>query len=210
MAAEQETQQNHVLQENARDYKSIIDSHENTTITIGGSSFHNQTQSMNDEINEPARLVSSTSTEEGSSKLFLTTALSTSAGVSNSHQLAVSTARTPAIFRSTQNYSNGFTAKRFHSLPPAASTNSWRLRNYSDMQPAQSSPFHSTDVYTGPGPTSMILMRDKWKNKSGCFYSCIYQAKGLQTVVSKYDFSTNIQLCEPLKIVSFIFKSSLH
>lgn len=151
------------------------------------------------EVNEPARLVSPSSAENESTKLLLTTALSTRVGSFES-QPPITTARIPTIFKSTQNFSNSYQVKRFY--PSSTMPNSWRLRQYSDMQQSQSSPFHSTDYYSSPGPTSMVLTRDKWRNKSGCYYSCIQYAKGLQTVASKYDYSTNIQLCEPSKIVS--------
>lgn len=183
------------MQENARDYKSIGENqNENST----DASFENQTEST-DEIIEPARLVSPSSKETDTSQPFLTTALSTRVG--NFELLPpITTARIPTIFKTTQNFSSTYPVKRFY--PSSTSPNSWRLRQYSDMQQSQSSPYHSTDFYSSPGPTSMILMRDKWRNKSGCYYSCIQAAKGLQTVVSKYDFSTNVQLCEPAKYVS--------
>lgn len=184
------------MQENGRDYKSIDENQsENSTNTA----YENQTESIVEEIIEPARLVSPTSTENESSKLILTTALSVNSGYSDGYS-SMTTPRVPAIFRTTQNFSSSFPVKRFY--PSSTMANSWRLRHYSDMQQSQSSPYHSTDYYSSPGPTAMIMMRDKWRNKSGCYYSCIQQAKGLQTVVSKFDFSTNVQLCEPSKIVS--------
>lgn len=198
IAQEQETSQNHILQENGRDYKSFDDNqNRNSTDT----SIESQTEAVNDII-EPARLVSPSSAEGDSTKLLLTTALSTRVGYSETRP-PVTTARIPTIFKSTQNFSNSFPVKRFY--PSSTMPNGWRLRNFSDLQQSQSSPLQTTDYYSSPGPTSMILMRDKWRNKSGCYYSCIQQARGLQTVVSKYDFSTNIQLCEPLKIVNFSF-----
>lgn len=190
MADEHETSQNHALQENARDYKSVD---ENSTEL----SVENQTESMNDEVIEPARLVSESSGEIDSSKYYMTTALSTRVGFYDP-QPAITTARIPTIFRSTQNYSS-YPIKRFYSS--STTPNNWRLRHFNDMQQSQSSPYHSTDYYSSSGPTAMIMMRDKWRNKSGCYFSCIQQARGLQTVVSKYDFSTNIQLCEPSKVV---------
>lgn len=193
-AEEQEMSQNHVLQENSRDYKNFDENlRQNSTDSIG-----NQTEAVNDII-EPARLVSPSSTESDSMKLLLTTALSTRIGYPEI-QSSVTTARVPTIYKTTQNFSNSFPVKRYY--PSSTMSNSWRLRNYSDLQQSQSSPLQTTDYYSIPGPTSMILMRDKWRNKSGCYYSCIQQARGLQTVTSKYDYSTNIQLCEPLKIVS--------
>lgn len=183
-----------MLQENGRDFKNIDDNQDrNTTNTA----YESQTESIVDEIIESARLVSPTSSENESSKLILTTALSVNSDFSEAYP-SVTTARVPAIFRTTQNFSSSFPVKRFY--PSSTMANSWRLRQYSDMQQSQSSPYQ--DYYSSPGPTSMIMMRDKWRNKSGCYYSCIQQAKGLQTVVSKFDFSTNVQLCEPSKIVS--------
>lgn len=182
------------MQENGRDYKSIDESqNENST----ENSYENQTESISADVIVPARLVSPTSAESESSQYLLTTALSTRVG-GYSDQPPITTARIPTIFKTTQNFSNSY--QRFY--PSSTMPNSWRLRNYSDMQQSQSSPFRAMDFYSSPGPTSMILMRDKWRNKSGCYYSCIQQAKGLQTVVSKFDFSTNIQLCESNKIVS--------
>lgn len=194
MAQEQEISQNHVLQENARDYKSIGENpNENSTDV----SVENKTEST-DEIIEPARLVSPSSTETDSLQPYLTTAFTR---VGNfDPQPPVTTARIPTIFKTNQNFSTSYPVKRFY--PSSSMPNSWRLRHFSDMQQSQSSPYHSTDFYSSPGPTSMILIRDKWRNKSGCYYSCVQYAKGLQTVVSKYDFSTNIQLCEPAQYVS--------
>lgn len=193
MVEEQEKSQNHVLQENSRDYKSF-DANQNMNST--DISIENQTEAVNDII-EPARLVSPNSAESVSTKLLLTTALSTKIEPSET-QSPITTARIPTIFKTTQNFSTSYPLKPFYPSPTVA--NNWRFRQYSDLQQSQSSPLQTTDYYSSPVPTSMI-MRDKWKNKSGCYYSCILQAKGLQTVVSKYDFSTNIQLCEPLKIV---------
>lgn len=139
--------------------------------------------------------MSSTSKE---TEPFLTTALSTRLGNFES-QPQITTARIPTIFKTTQNFSGSYQVKRFY--PSSTMPNSWRLRHFSDMQQSQSSPYQSTNFYSSPGPTSMVLMRDKWRNKSGCYYSCVQYAKGLQTVVSKFDFSTNIQLCEPAKYV---------
>jgi hypothetical protein len=196
IAEEQETSQNQVLQENARDYKSIAENqNENST----DASIENQTEST-DAIIEPARLVSqsSTETETDSMQPYLTTAVSTR--VENFDLLPpITTARIPTIYnKTTQNFTSSYPVKRFY--PSSTMSNSWRLRHFSDMQQSQSSPYRSTDFYSSPGP--MIFMRDKWRNKSGCYYSCIQNAKGLQTVVSKHDFSTNIQLCEPSKYVS--------
>jgi len=195
---EQEIQQNHVLQENGRDYKSI-DGSQNAT---SNQTNETQTEAIVDEINEPARLVSSTSTEETSGKLLLTTALSTSVSteVTALSNPSSTTARAPTSYRSTQNYSNA-SVKRFYPSSSATMSNSWRLRNFSDNQQSPSSPFQSTNYYSSPVPTSMVMARDKWKNKSGCYYSCLQQATGLQTVTSKFDLSTNIQLCEPVKVV---------
>lgn len=187
IAGEQETHQNQVLQENPHDYKTSTD-----------SSVENQTEAI-DDIIEPARLVSQASNENYSLS-FMTTDLSTRDSYYDQNP-PVTTSRVPIIFRTTQSFNNSYPVKRFH--PSSTMPNNWRLRNsYPDMQHSQSSPYRSTDYNSSPGPTSMILMRDKWRNKSGCYYSCIQQAKGLQTVVSKYDFATNIQLCEPTKIVS--------
>lgn len=146
--------------------------------------------------------MSQSSTEDEESQLLLTTALSTRKSTFESHP-PITTARIPTFYRSTQIYnSSSYPIKRFY--PSSPSTNSFRLRNIAaDMQQSQSSPYQSTDYYSSPGPTSMILMRDKWRNKSGCYYSCIQQAMGLQTVVSKHDFTTNVQLCEPSKIVGY-------
>lgn len=187
------------MQENGRDYKRIDETEGGGNTTIVGA-YENQTESIVDEIMEPARLVSPTSAENESSRPPLTTALSTNFGYSDVYP-SMTTPRVPSFFRTTsQNFSSSFPVKRFY--PSSTMPNNWRLRHYSDMQQSQSSPFHSTDYYSSPGPTAMIMMRDKWRNKSGCYYSCIQQAKGLQTVVSKFDFSTNVQLCEPSKIVS--------
>ena len=185
-------------QENGRDYKSF-DENQNETTT--DSSIENQTEAVKDVI-EPARLVSPSSAESDSKTMLLTTALSTKVGYLQT-QPSITTARIPIVFKTAQNFSNLFPVKRFY--PSSTMPNNWRYRHYSDLQLSQSSPLQTTDYYSSPVPTQMILMRDKWKNKSGCYYSCIQQAKGLQTVISKYDYSSNIQLCEPLKIVSLIF-----
>lgn len=140
----------------------------------------------------------SPSSKETDTQPYLTTALTTKIENFDPYP-PVTTARIPAIFKTTQNYTSSYPVKRFY--PSSTMSNSWRLRHFSDLQQSQSSPYSSTDFYSSPGPTSMIMMRDKWRNKSGCYYSCVQYAKGLQTVVSKYDFSTNIQLCEPARYV---------
>ena len=191
-----EAQQNKLLQENVRDYKRIDDEDNNSTTTTIAT---DQTEIVIDEIHEPARLVSTTSSEDISTKLLLTTELSTSVSTTDYTVTPVTTARIPVFFRNAQNYSTSYNIKRLY---PTQHSN-WRTRNnFPDLNPQQSQQYQMNDFYSAPVPTSMIMMRDKWRNKSGCYYSCINQAKGLQTVVSKYDFSTNVQLCEPLKVVS--------
>ena len=189
-----EAQQNKLLQENIRDYKRIDDKENNSTTTRT-----DQTDRVIDEIHEPARLVSTTSSEDISVKFLLTTELSTSVSTMDFTKPSVTTSRIPVFFRNAQNYSTSYNIKRFY---PTQHSN-WRTRNnFPDLNSQQSQQYQMNDFYSAPVPTSMIMMRDKWRNKSGCYYSCINQAKGLQTVVSKYDFSTNVQLCEPLKVVS--------
>lgn len=48
---------------------------------------------------------------------------------------------------------------------------------------------------------SAALPRSKWNIKSGCHFSCMEQAKGLQLVEST-DQTSNIQLCSPDVLVS--------
>lgn len=43
-----------------------------------------------------------------------------------------------------------------------------------------------------------------WEAKSGCHFSCIGKAKGIQIVASKIDIRTNIQLCTPNSIVCIL------
>lgn len=189
MIDEHETTQNHnVLQENSRDYKSFDDNVQSENLT------ETHTESIN-ELIEPEKLVSSTS-EESSTKLLLTTALSTKLERHDfNHPLITSTTtaattKIPSFYKTTQNYSN---------YAP-----NWRLRqHYSDQKNSQSSSFYPTDLFASTAPTAMIMMRDKWRNKSGCFYSCIQFSKGLQTVLSKYDYTSSIRLCEPTNIVSY-------
>lgn len=64
------------------------------------------------------------------------------------------------------------------------------------MQPASQ---HQINDYF---QISSSLLRNKWNTKSGCHYSCIDSAKGLQLVSNKYDLSSNIQLCNALTAVS--------
>jgi hypothetical protein len=166
------------LQENSRDYKRFDETQNSTEF-----SSESQTEAIS-ELIEPERLVSSTLTsgEEISTKLLLTTALSTK----------------------VNSYDNRFSMTTRVPRPVRNETNNWKLRHYQDLQHSPSSPYHSTDFYSSPGPTSMIMMRDKWRNKSGCFHSCVQHAKGLQTVVSKFDFTTSIRLCEAANVVSNI------
>jgi hypothetical protein len=195
-ASEQETSAN-ILQENSRDYKRY-DVNENST------EHHYDSQTEQAELIEPQRLVSPSSTESDASNWLFTTSLSTESEKLVAHS-QVTTSRTPS-YRSAQNYSSSYTAPRVYSAPSTSSSSSpgpWKYRQYPDLQQSQSSPYYQqTEFYSSPGPTSMIMMRDKWRNKSGCYYGCIQNARGIQTVVSKYDFATNIQLCEPAKIVS--------
>lgn len=201
IAEDSEAQQNKLLQENVRDYKRMDEEVNNSTTTTTITNTTDQTERVIDEINEPARLVSTTSSEDISTKLLLTTELSTSVSTMEYSMPPITTARTPVFFRNAQNYSTSYNIKRLY---PTQHSN-WRTRNnFPDLNPQQSQQYQMNDFYSAPVPTSMIMMRDKWRNKSGCYYSCINQAKGLQTVVSKYDFSTNVQLCEPLKVVSKI------
>lgn len=195
-----EAQQNKLLQENVRDYKRMDDEGQNNSTTTNPT---DQTEIVIDGINEPAKLISSTSSEDITAKLLSTTELSTSVTTKDYTVPPVTTARIPTFFRNAQNYSTSYNIKRLYPTQHS----SWRTRNnFPDLNPQQSQQYQMNDFYSAPVPvpTSMIMMRDKWRNKSGCYYSCINQAKGLQTVVSKYDFSTNVQLCEPLKVVSKI------
>lgn len=179
---------NTILQENSRDYKSFD----------AGSNSTEFSESQTDatpfnEIVQPEKLVSSTLTttdEEKSENFEITTVLSTKL----INYQATTTPPVPTTMRPQLNSRTSNLYKNYStSYAPT-----WRKRYQMDLQQSPSSSYpHSTDYNTSPGPTSMILMRDKWRNKSGCFYSCIQHSKGLQTVVSKYDFSSSIRLCEP-------------
>lgn len=184
------------LQENGRDYKNFDD------VQYENSTEISEDQTENNEFAQPERLVSSTiaSGEETSTKLLLlTTAVSTKVNTPVVDQAEIittttittstTTARIPAFIKSApNNFSDNHNINNF--------TPNWRMRHYSDLQYSPSSPYQTTDYFASPGPTAMIMMRDKWRNKSGCFFSCIQYSKGLQTVVSKYDYSTSIRLCE--------------
>jgi len=132
--------------------------------------------------------VSSTaSAEESSTKLLLTTVISTKINTpENSQPITSTTARVPSTLKPAQNYSD--------------ESSYWRVRHNSDLQYSPSSSHQTTDYFSSPGPTAMIMMRDRWRNKSGCFFSCVQYSKGLQTVVSKYDYTSNIRLCESSNI----------
>jgi hypothetical protein len=204
---EHDTTQNHnVLQENSRDYKAFDNSQQQHSDNSTEIFSESQTEPIN-ELIEPEKLVSSTATsseEEINAKLLLTTALSTKidahgfsqpitsrttlAAFSSTTTTATTTPRMPSFYKPAQNY-----------------TPHWRMRNrYTDLQYAPSSPYQTTDYFSSfsPSPTAMIMTRDKWRNKSGCYFSCVQYSKGLQTVVSKYDYSSSIRLCEPTNIVS--------
>lgn len=200
---EHESSQNHnnILQENGRDYKSF-----DTTENVTEFTSESQTDTTPfDEIIQPEKLISSTTTssedEETSTKLLLTTMLSTK--LTNYHATQVASASTiiPTTLRPKFQTRSSNLYKNYNtSYAP-----SWRMRHQIDLQYSPSSPYTQTsDYHTSPIPTSMILMRDRWRTKSGCFYSCIEHSKGLQTVVSKYDFSSSIRLCESSKVVSEI------
>lgn len=197
-ATEQETSSN-ILQENSRDYKRY-DVNENST----ENRYDSHTEQA--ELIEPERLVSPSSTESDASNWLFTTSLSTESEKLVAHS-QITTSRTPSYRSAQQNYSSSYTAPKVYSSSSSSSPSPWKYRQYPDLQQSQSSPFYQqTDFFSSPGPTSMIMMRDKWRNKSGCYYGCIQNAKGIQTVVSKYDFATNIQLCEPAKVVSSLYK----
>lgn len=124
--------------------------------------------------------------------MLLTTVTSTKINTPENSQSITSTttARVPSILKPAQNYSD------HSSYAP-----NWRDRHNSDLQYSPSSSSHqTTDYFSSPGPTAMIMMRDRWRNKSGCFFSCVQYSKGLQTVVSKYDYTSNIRLCESSNI----------
>lgn len=184
---------NTILQENSRDYKSF---------DVGNSSTEfaeDQTEATPfNEIVQPEKLVSSTSAtsdEEESENFPVTTLLSTK--LSNYHASTLP----PAITTMRPMFNSRTNANLYKNYSTSYAP-SWRKRYQMDLQYSPSTAYsQSTDYHTSPGPTSMILMRDKWRNKSGCFYSCIQHSKGLQTVMSKYDFSSSIRLCEPSNIV---------
>lgn len=181
---------NTILQENSRDYKSF-DVGDNST-----EFFEDQTEATPfNEIVQPEKLVSSTfANDEEVENFALTTVLSTKL---TNYQIS----STPPVPTTMRPIFNSRTSNLYKNYSSSYSP-SWRKRHQMDLQYAPSSSYtHSTDYHTSPGPTSMILMRDKWRNKSGCFYSCIQHSKGLQTVMSKYDFSSSIRLCEPSNIV---------
>lgn len=180
---------NTILQENSRDYKSF-DAGDNSTEFFED---HTEVTPLN-KIVQPEKLLSSTLLNEESENFSLTTVLSTKL----TNYQASSTPPVPITMRPSFNSRASNLYKNYSS----SYSPSWRKRHQMDLQYSPSSPYtHSTDYHTSPGPTSMILMRDKWRNKSGCFYSCIQHSKGLQTVVSKYDFSSSIRLCEPSNVV---------
>ncbi|XP_058833011.1 A disintegrin and metalloproteinase with thrombospondin motifs adt-2 isoform X2 [Topomyia yanbarensis] len=68
--------------------------------------------------------------------------------------------------------------------------------------------FHKTDAYdrwtsrhVDPEKydklSQLRLRSNNWEAKSGCHFSCMEKAKGIQIVASKTDIRTNIQLCAP-------------
>ena len=168
-----------ILQENSRDYKSF-DVGENSTEFI-----EDQTDATPfNEIKQPERLVSSTFAGEES-----TTILSTKLNNSKTSNFPSPTTLRSKISSLYKNYSTSHAPE-------------WRRKHTTDLQYSPSTSYTRLAEYrSSPIPTSMILMRDKWRSKSGCFYSCVQHSKGLQTVVSKYDFSTSIRLCEPSNVV---------
>jgi hypothetical protein len=209
---ERDTSNNNILQENGRDYKSIDgkSQHENSTDT----SQESITETI-DDLGEPERLISTTASsgeEELSTKLLLTTSISTKLNrQANLNHFITSTPKAASTTAPTSTVSS-FTTKvpLFKSMNHTTTNlyaHNWRMRHYTDLQYSPSSAYHSTDYYSSPMPTSMIMMRDKWRNKSGCFYSCIQNSKGLQTVVSKFDYTSNIRLCEPSNVVSQLIYS---
>lgn len=49
------------------------------------------------------------------------------------------------------------------------------------------------------------LPLNDWDVKSGCHFSCIENSMGIQIISSKFDHSTNIQLCHAEFIVNYVF-----
>lgn len=152
---------------------------------------------------QPEKLVSSTvsSEDESSTKLLLTTVISTKLNNYHAtHQSLIPTTTTTYIMPTTM---RPYFQTRTSNLYKTANSTSWRKRHQMDLQYSPSSPYtQSSDLHSSAVPTSMIMMRDRWRIKSGCFYSCIQNSKGLQTVMSKYDFTSSIRLCEPSNVVS--------
>lgn len=195
---EHDTSNNHnnILQENSRDYKSF-----DTTLSDNSTESTIDDQTTNfEEIIQPEKLVSSTvasNEDDETTKLLLTTVISTKLNNYQVSQTIMPTTMRPIFQTRTSNlYRN------------SNNSTNWRMRHQMDLQYSPSSPYTlSTDYHSSsPIPTSMILMRDRWRTKSGCFYSCIQESKGLQTVVSKYDFSSSIRLCEPSSVVRLVRK----
>ncbi|KAL7022303.1 hypothetical protein ACKWTF_012198 [Chironomus riparius] len=174
-----------ILQENARDFNRYDELHYDNSTEIS------EDLTETNELAEPEKLVSSTVTSsESSTKLQLTTVTSTKINTTENRQpITSTTARVPSILKSTQNYS-----EQSIYVP------NWRVRHNSDLQYSPSSSHQTSDYFSSTGPTAMIMMRDRWRNKSGCFFSCVQYSKGLQTVVSKYDYTSNIRLCESSNI----------
>lgn len=48
--------------------------------------------------------------------------------------------------------------------------------------------------------------KNQWDVKSGCHFSCMEKAKGIQIVASKMDIRTSIQLCTPNTIVCYLIQ----
>jgi hypothetical protein len=200
---------NNILQENSRDYKRF-----DTNFDENSTEITQTDQATFDEIAQPEKLVSSTTSsneEEDSTKLLLTTVISTK--LNNYHRSVTTTTTiksTTAIMPTTlRPFFQTRTSNLYKNNNNTSYAPSWRMRHQMDLQQSPSSPYpltSSTDhhQHSSPIPTSMILMRDRWRIKSGCFYSCIQNSKGLQTVVSKYDFTTSIRLCEPTNIVRYL------
>ncbi|XP_059620243.1 A disintegrin and metalloproteinase with thrombospondin motifs adt-2 [Phlebotomus argentipes] len=68
--------------------------------------------------------------------------------------------------------------------------NNWRLRN-SEKQ-LMTANHHPSLMYQ-----NSALRNDLWQIKSGCYFSCMDMAKGIQIVASTLSAVTNIQLCSP-------------
>ncbi|XP_055379928.1 uncharacterized protein LOC129611040 [Condylostylus longicornis] len=161
---------NNIYKDNERDYKSIMMKVNENYKHFNNNNNDNKINNSNYNTNQKSN------TEDNLSREILRN--------SNSNYKA-----------NSYNYENKY--RNPHETSSALSKNN--INKKSDTSTSYSRWKYESDqpVQEPPARIRLQIMENEWMVKSGCHFSCMDRAKGVQVVQSKTNHTNNIQLCSP-------------